>query len=331
LDPVSNLRTIEMIDEMHDDGKTVIIVEHRFEDVLHRKVDRVIVIDEGSIVFDGDVNTLLQNDILRHYGLREPLYVQALRMAKIDLKGLKLDQVGDVDFKKYKKELAFLNTSQDVITDPQRSPLVEFKHVHFSYDDLKALDDISFTLYKGERLALVGRNGAGKSTLAKLMVGALRPDQGTVEISGKNYTAYSIAEIASRIGYVMQNPNQMIVKHMIKDEVSLALKIRKYTPEAIETAVTEALTVTGLQSMSHWPVSALSYGQKKRLTVASILALKPEVLILDEPTAGQDYKHYTEIMDFLESINKTLGITFIFITHDIHLLCLISPSLNRRR
>lgn len=319
LDPVSNLKTIEMIDEMHQDGKTVIIVEHRFEDVLHRKVDRVIVLDEGCVVYDGDVNTLLQKDILRHYGLREPLYVQALRMAKIDLKGLKLDQVSDVDFTRFKPQLQFLNESQNPKIQAETKPLVEFKSVHFSYDALKALEDVSFTLYKGERLALVGRNGAGKSTLAKLMVGALRPDSGSVEISSHDYRIFSIAEIASRIGYVMQNPNQMIVKHMIKDEVALALKLRKNSEEQIETAINEALKITGLSSMSHWPVSALSYGQKKRLTVASILALKPEVLILDEPTAGQDYRHYTEIMDFLESINKTLGITVVFITHDIHL------------
>lgn len=319
LDPASNLKTIEMIDDMHDDGKTVIIVEHRFEDVLHRKVDRVIVLNEGRVVFDGKVNDLLQKDILRHYGLREPLYVQALRMAHIDLTGLKLDQVSDVDFKKYKKELAFLNQERPLYQAKPDSPLVQFKQVHFSYDALKALEDVSFTLYKGEKLALIGKNGAGKSTLAKLMVGALRPDSGTIEVGGVNYTAYSIAELAHRIGYVMQNPNQMIVKHMIRDEVALALTLRKFKPDQIESAIEEALTVTGLSSMSHWPVSALSYGQKKRLTVASILALKPEVLILDEPTAGQDYRHYTEIMDFLKAINAKLGITFIFITHDIHL------------
>ncbi len=319
LDPASNLKTIEMIDEMAQDGKTVIIVEHRFEDVLHRKVDRVIVIDEGIIVYDGDVNTLLQKDILRQYGLREPLYVQALRMAKVNLVGLKLDQVSDVDFKIYTEQLEFLNQIQSLKVQEIRPPLVEFKNVHFSYDALKALEDISFTLYKGERLSLVGRNGAGKSTLAKLMVGALRPDLGCIEIAGINYSTYSIAEIAHRIGYVMQNPNQMIVKHMIKDEVALALKLRKFSEDQIEAAIAEALTVTGLKSMSHWPVSALSYGQKKRLTVASILALKPDILILDEPTAGQDYRHYTEIMDFLEAINQSLGITFIFITHDIHL------------
>jgi energy-coupling factor transport system ATP-binding protein len=320
LDPVSNLRTVEMMDEMAQDGKTVIVVEHRFEDILHRKVDRVIVLEEGRVVFDGDVNRLLQEDILRKNGLREPLYVQALRMAKIDLKGLSLNQVQDVDFAHFKKQLSFLNDKQPIHEVKERLPLVEVKNVSFAYDPKKpVLKDISFRLYQGERLALVGQNGAGKSTLAKLLVGVIRPQSGSIEINGEDIKIYSIAEIANRIGYVMQNPNTMIVKHMIKDEVSLALTLRKYSPEDIEKAVTEALTITGLESMSHWPINALSYGQKKRLTVASILALKPEVLILDEPTAGQDYRHYTEIMDFLNEINVSAGISFIFITHDIHL------------
>lgn len=320
LDPASNLRTVEMMDDMAQDGKTVIVVEHRFEDILHRKVDRVIVLDDGRVVFDGDVNALLQGDVLRHNGLREPLYVQALRMAKIDLKGLKLDQVQDVDFTRFKAQLSFLNTVQPHPIPKLDLPLVEFKDVTFAYDQGKnVLNHISFKLYKGERLALVGQNGAGKSTLAKLLVGVIRPNHGVIELKGQDARIYSIAEIAQHIGYVMQNPNAMIVKHLIKDEVSLALTLRKYSPEAIDVAVTQALTITGLQSMAHWPINALSYGQKKRLTVAAILALAPEVLILDEPTAGQDYKHYTEIMDFLNELNTKNGITFIFITHDIHL------------
>ena len=320
LDPVSNLHTVEMMDDMAKDGKTVIIVEHRFEDILHRNIDRVIVLDEGTIVFDGDVNTLLQQDILRHNGLREPLYVQALRMAKVDLKGLKLNTVQDVDFTRFKDQLSFLNAKQAHPIKALELPLVEAKDVTFAYEKKKnVLKNISFKLYKGERLALVGQNGAGKSTLAKLLVGVIRPDTGVIELSGKNSRIYSIAEIANHIGYVMQNPNTMIVKHLIRDEVALALTLRKYSPEAIDKAVDQALTITGLISMSHWPINALSYGQKKRLTVASVLALQPEVLILDEPTAGQDYRHYTEIMDFLNTLNQEAGVTFIFITHDIHL------------
>lgn len=319
LDPASNLRTVEMIDELSQD-KTVIIVEHRFEDILHRKVDRVIVLDDGRVVFDGSVDRLLQQDILRHNGLREPLYVQALRMAHVDLKGLALSSVNTIDFTKFKKQLAFFNTPQAHPLPSTQDKLLSVEHVGFSYDGKKTvLSDITFSLTQGERVALIGQNGAGKSTLAKLLVGVIRPDTGKILLDGKDAKAFSIAEIANRIGYVMQNPNAMLVKHLIRDEVALALTLRKKTPEVIEAAVNEALSITGLLPMAHWPINALSYGQKKRLTVAAILALKPDLLILDEPTAGQDYKHYTEIMDFLTALNRDHGITFIFITHDIHL------------
>ena len=129
----------------------------------------------------------------------------------------------------------------------------------------------------------------------------------------------SIKERSEKIGMVMQNPNQMISKTMIFDEVALGLKVRGINEEKIKEKVYDTLKICGLYEFRNWPISALSYGQKKRVTIASMLVLNPEVLILDEPTAGQDFKHYTEIMEFLCDLNKQ-GITIIMITHDMHLM-----------
>lgn len=169
-------------------------------------------------------------------------------------------------------------------------------------------------------VALVGKNGAGKSTLASLICGFMQPDQGEIYLNGDNLAGYSIKERGEKIGLVMQSPNQMISKPMIYDEVALGLRVREVAEEKIKERVFETLKICGLYPFRNWPVSALSFGQKKRVTIASILVMNPEVLILDEPTAGQDFRHYTEIMEFLRRIHEKLGITIIMITHDMHLM-----------
>ena len=180
------------------------------------------------------------------------------------------------------------------------------------------------TFAKGEMVSIVGRNGAGKSTLAKVVCGFEKEDHGAVLYEGQNIRSRSIKERAEIIGFVMQNPNQMISKSLIFDEVALGLRLRKIPEEEIKPRVEKVLDICGLSPFISWPISALSYGQKKRVTIASILVLDPCILILDEPTAGQDYRHYSEIMDFLREINQ-LGITIILITHDMHLMLEYTP------
>ena len=198
--------------------------------------------------------------------------------------------------------------------------VVEVENVDFQYNpDHKVLENVSLTIREGEKLAIVGKNGAGKSTLAKLLCGIIRPINGEIRINGENYLSMSIKEIGQLIGYVMQNPNQMLVKDMIMDEITLALQLNELPEDLINQRAEETLKMTGLYPMRNWPVSALSYGQKKRVTIAAILALQPDVIILDEPTAGQDYRHYTEIMKFLDELNRDYGKTIVFITHDMHL------------
>jgi energy-coupling factor transport system ATP-binding protein len=173
-------------------------------------------------------------------------------------------------------------------------------------------------------LSIVGTNGAGKSTFSKVVCGFEKPQSGVMELNGVDLKILSIKERADHIGYVMQNPNQMISKNQIFDEVALGLRNRGVSEEEIRIRVEETLKICGLYPFRNWPVSALSYGQKKRVTIASILVLNPEMILLDEPTAGQDLKHYTEIMDFLTELNRQ-GVTVVLITHDMHLMLEYTP------
>ncbi|EQC68578.1 Duplicated ATPase component MtsB of energizingmodule of methionine-regulated ECF transporter [Streptococcus sp. HSISB1] len=209
-----------------------------------------------------------------------------------------------------------LSQSSDVV---QKENILEANHLEFSYDDgKKILNDISFAVHKGERIAIVGKNGAGKSTLAKALCQFIRPD-GEILYQGNSIMSDSIKERAEKIGYVLQNPNQMISQTMIFDEVALGLRLRGLSEQEIEQRVLETLKVCGLYEFRNWPISALSFGQKKRVTIASVLVMNPEIILLDEPTAGQDKKHYTEIMTFLNQLNKA-GHTIIMITHDMQLM-----------
>jgi energy-coupling factor transport system ATP-binding protein len=199
--------------------------------------------------------------------------------------------------------------------------ILSVEKLSFSYKDQnEVLQDITFSIQKGEMISIVGKNGAGKSTLSKLICGFEVPTTGRILYQGNDMIKDSIKKRAEKIGIVMQNPNQMISKAMIFDEVALGLRARGVKEDEIRKRVEDTLKICGLYPFRNWPISALSFGQKKRVTIASILVLNPQVLILDEPTAGQDFKHYTDIMEFLEMINKEYGITIIMITHDMHLM-----------
>ena len=329
LDPATGKQAIELIDDIQKrTGCAVVIIEHRLEDVLHRSVDRVVVMGEGRILFDGSADRLLSGNQLRSSGIREPLYVTALKYAGVtvteemhpsDIHSLKL---GDTDKEK-------VNTWFHSFAPPpekEKAPiLLRVEGLDFTYDGgHHALRDIDLTVRKGEMLSIVGTNGAGKSTFSKVICGFEVPQKGSITMDGSNLADCSIKQRAERIGYVMQNPNQMISKTMIFDEVASGLRNRGVSEEEIRPRVEETLKICGLFPYRNWPVSAMSYGQKKRVTIASILVLRPEILILDEPTAGQDFRHYTEIMDFLQDLNEQ-GVTVVLITHDMHLMLEYTP------
>lgn len=317
LDPKSGQETIDLIDKIHKEvGATTIIIEHRLEDVLYRPVDRILLVNDGTILFNGSPDELLSSTLLLENGIREPLYVTVLRQLGFDTRDAQnLSQLDALDLSDLVLPDRVLKDKRDSLSDS----ILKVEGLSVSYGDNPAIiEDMSFSLKKGERLAIVGKNGAGKSTLAKALCGFV-PSQGKLTYKGQDISQDSIAERSERIGFVLQNPNQMISQTMIFDEVALGLRLRGIEETEVEERVHEVLKTCGLYSFRKWPISALSFGQKKRVTIASILVLKPEIIILDEPTAGQDYKTYTDIMNFLDSLQKQ-GHTIVMITHDMQLM-----------
>ena len=317
LDPKSGQETIDLIDKIHKEvGATTIIIEHRLEDVLYRPVDRILLVNDGTLLFNGSPDELLSSTLLLENGIREPLYVTVLRQLGFDTRDAQnLSQLDALDLSDLVLPDRVLKDKRDSSSDS----ILKVEGLSVSYGDNPAIiEDMSFSLKKGERLAIVGKNGAGKSTLAKALCGFV-PSQGKLTYKGQDISQDSIAERSERIGFVLQNPNQMISQTMIFDEVALGLRLRGIEEAEVEERVHEVLKTCGLYSFRKWPISALSFGQKKRVTIASILVLKPEIIILDEPTAGQDYKTYTDIMNFLDSLQKQ-GHTIVMITHDMQLM-----------
>lgn len=317
LDPKSGQETIALIDKIHQEvGATTIIIEHRLEDVLYRPVNRVLLVNDGKLLFNGSSDELLSTTLLLDNGIREPLYVTVLRQLGFNTKSAEqLSQLGTLDL----SGLSLPDRTRKVPSESQTTPILEVGKLKVGYgDNLPIIENMSFSLKKGERLAIVGKNGAGKSTLAKALCGFV-PSHGRLIYKGQDISQDSIAERSERIGFVLQNPNQMISQAMIFDEVALGLRLRGVDESEVEERVYEVLKTCGLYSFRKWPISALSFGQKKRVTIASILVLKPEIIILDEPTAGQDYQTYTDIMTFLDSLQQQ-GHTIVMITHDMQLM-----------
>jgi len=324
LDPKTGKATIEIIDQLHQDtGKTVIIIEHRLEDVLHRHVDRVILMERGQIIADMSPDELIASPLLQVHGIREPLYISALKAANCPI--VVSDNpafIEKMDLQQYQAQLTnWFNAQAPIVQPDTNETLLEINNLTYSYTGEKnALEDISFSINRGEFVSILGKNGSGKSTITKLIMGVIAPDTGTIKLNGEDIADLSIFERAQKVGVVMQNPNHMISNHMIFDEVAFGLRNRGHDDAFIEEKVLHVLGLCGLMKYRHWPIEALSYGQKKRVTIASILALEPELLILDEPTAGQDHRNYTSMLSFIKTLNKTLGITVLIISHDMHLV-----------
>ena len=329
LDPATGKQAIVLIDEIQKrTGCAVIIIEHRVEDVLYRPVDRIVLMGDGRIQYDGDPDALLCSRLLQEKGIREPLYVTALKYAGVELKPeMRPSYLPELKLTPEQKEQvrSWFRTQPEHRQEPDGEVLLRVEDLDFSYESgHHALRSISALVHKGEMLSIVGTNGAGKSTFSKVICGFEKAQKGILELKGVDLNTLSIKERADHIGYVMQNPNQMISKTKIFEEVALGLRNRGIGEEEIRSRVEETLKICGLYPFRNWPVSALSYGQKKRVTIASILVLKPEMILLDEPTAGQDLKHYTEIMDFLSDLNRQ-GVTVVLITHDMHLMLEYTP------
>ena len=324
LDPASGLKTMAIIDKIQKElNATVIIIEHRVEEVLSQPIDRIILVNEGTIVADQPTNELLHSHTLEKIGVREPLYLKALTAANVNLSSIKeLDKISTLPVSEQISDKLAAWTKQTKITKKETDnlPLLKLDHVGHQYSKNQPypLKDISTTINQGDFISIVGQNGAGKTTLCRTICGFIS-NEGKITLKDQNLSDLSIKERAEKIGYVMQDPNQMISQKMIFDEIALGLRLRNVDEETIKQKVNQTLKICGLYPFRHWPISALSFGQKKRVTIAAILVLEPEIIILDEPTAGQDWKTYTEIMSFLKHLN-TMGKTIIIITHDMHLM-----------
>ena len=324
LDPASGLKTMAIIDKIQKElNATVIIIEHRVEEVLSQPIDRIILVNEGTIVADQLTNQLLHSHTLEKIGVREPLYLKALTAADVNLSSIKeVDQISTLPVSEKISDKLAAWTKQAKITKKEADnlPLLKLDHVGHQYSKNQPypLKDISTTINQGDFISIVGQNGAGKTTLCRTICGFIS-NEGKITLKDQNLSDLSIKERAEKIGYVMQDPNQMISQKMIFDEIALGLRLRNVDEETIKQKVDQTLKICGLYPFRHWPISALSFGQKKRVTIAAILVLEPEIIILDEPTAGQDWKTYTEIMSFLKHLN-TIGKTIIIITHDMHLM-----------
>lgn len=323
LDPATGKLVIELIDQINKkQNKTVVIIEHRLEDVLHCPIDRIVLINEGMVLFDGKPESLFQTTLLEENGIRLPLYIQAMKYADVELN--KVSHLADDTNYNLNQEadklVRWYNANKKEKKEVEQKPLLTVSNLNFSYDGVKShLKDVNLIIHEGEMVSVVGRNGAGKSTLCKCICAFEKLDSGSLVFEGKDMNDLSVKERADLIGFVLQNPNQMICNTMIFDEVAMGLRNRGFDEETIKQKVEDTLKVCGLYPFRNWPISALSFGQKKRVTIASILVLQPKMIILDEPTAGQDYRRYSEIMEFLKSLNA-MGIAIVMITHDMHLM-----------
>ena len=306
----------------------MLIIEHRLEDVLWRNVDRIVLVNEGKILADMHPDELLATSLLAENGIREPLYVTAMRYAGVQITPQKRPSHVDhtvLDEQDIRKISDWFESRPQPQSNEDPQVLLQVEGLNFGYTkERQTLHNVSFSIGKGEMISIVGQNGAGKSTLSKVICGFEQAEKGKILFEGRDITGENIRKRAKYIGYVMQNPNQMISKNMIFDEVALALQGSGMDQTQIREKVESTLKICGLYPFRNWPVSALSFGQKKRVTIASVLVQDPRLIILDEPTAGQDFRHYTDIMEFLRGLNRQ-GVTVIMITHDMHLMLEYTP------
>lgn len=324
LDPASGKETMILLDDLQkDSGKTIIIVEHRLEDVLSKPLDRIILMNHGRIIADITPNEVLAGSLLTENWIREPLYIKALKYAGCKLtQEMSLTKVDELVEKSFREKLTDWYVPK--LDKPQKEQEAEaalsLENINFHYPNkANTINNVSFKLHKGEMISLVGANGAGKSTLSSIICGFEKPNEGSIFFGGMNAKNDSLKQRAERVGFVLQNPNHMFSKQIVLEEVAFGL-VQKNVPESeIKTRVEDTLKICGLYPFRNWPIAALSYGQKKRLSIATILVMEPAIMLLDEPTAGQDYKHTTELMMFLEDLTLK-GMAIILITHDMHLM-----------
>ncbi len=297
LDPASARETLDFVRKLADEGMAVLMVEHRVEDVLRIRPDRVMYIGEGSVRYLGPA--------------------QGMQRA-VDYREVKLP--AEVVLERAASEPApepLPVPAQRLEGGAGTAPLVRFEHVSFDYGGPRVLEDVSLDIHRGDVIAVLGPNGAGKTTLVKHAIGLLKPVDGTVLVGGRDTRTLSVAEVARTLGYVFQSPSHMLFAPTVREEVAFGPKNLRHAPPDIEEEVRQALEIVNLPGREKDPPLALSFGQQKRVTIAAILAMRSRILVMDEPTAGQDYRNYMEFMDAIMHMPGFEAI--LFITHDVDL------------
>jgi energy-coupling factor transporter ATP-binding protein EcfA2 len=297
LDPASAAETLDMVRKLADEGMTVLMVEHRVEDVLRIRPERVMFMSDGEIKYLGPLAGLEQ--VVDYHEVKLPAQSIIRRAANEPAPA----------------ELKILPTVAGSKTESE--PIVRFEGVAFGYDEREVLHGINLDIKRGDVIAVLGPNGAGKTTFVKHAIGLLKPKHGHVLVNGRDTREASVAQIASTLGYVFQSPSHMLFAPTVQEELAFGPKNLNHPKDQIEKEVKESLQIVNLSDKEKDPPLALSFGQQKRVSIAAILAMHSRILVMDEPTAGQDYFNY---MNFMDAILQLPGFeAILFITHDVDL------------
>lgn len=306
LDPASAYEALAIFRRLADEGTTIVLIEHRVEDALQARPDRLLYMSEGQVHYLGPVTTLPTQ--IDHHQVKLPAQWVVERVR----------QLGETRKAVYPPALA----------PSGEPPLVVIDNVSFAYGDgPTVLHDINLEIRRGDLIAVLGPNGAGKSTLVKHTIGLLKPTKGRVLIEGKDTRQMTVAQTASSVGYVFQSPTHMLFAPTVREELAFGPSNLRYSPEEITRSVAESILTVNLTGLEDYPPLGLSFGQQKRTTIAAVLAMHSKILIMDEPTAGQDYANYTRFMETLcgvaeeggKSLLTTNFAATLFITHDLDL------------
>ncbi|HEY5269167.1 MAG TPA: ABC transporter ATP-binding protein [Anaerolineales bacterium] len=297
LDPASSYETLDMVRRLADEGMTVLMIEHRVEDVLRIRPERVMFISDGEIRYLGPMDGLGAVVDYREVKLQAQVIMQR---AKEDPPPAEIKILPGV-----------------AASGSGPEPIVKFENVAFGYDEHEVLHGINLEIKRGDVIAVLGPNGAGKTTFVKHAIGLLKPKSGRVLVEGRDTKEISVAQIASTLGYVFQSPSHMLFAPTVREELAFGPKNLRHPKSEIEKEVVEALRIVNLEDKIGDPPLAMSFGQQKRVSIAAILAMRSRILVMDEPTAGQDYQNY---MNFMDAILQLPGFeAILFITHDVDL------------
>lgn len=305
LDPASAHEALEIFRSLADEGKTIILVEHRVEDAIEIKPDRLLYMEDGRIKYLGPIKNL--PPVIDHTQVKLPAQWVVQRV------------------KEHNKPIATPHVHK---TEESGEPLVVFEDVSFRYDEENPLilENVNLKINRGDLIAVLGPNGAGKSTLVKHAIGLLKPTSGRVLVQGEDTRKMSVAQIARVLGYVFQSPTHMLFAPTVREELEFGPKNLGFENGSMNKAVTESLATVNLNGFADYPPLGLSFGQQKRTTIAAVLAMQSKIMVMDEPTAGQDFANYTRFMDALciasDDTRSVLAANFestLFITHDVDL------------